>query len=287
MSSNGTVDGLTLARKSVVPNLVKRFLQEGRLAHSFSIKLIANVDIVYYAAAAGYEAVLIDLEHSSFGLETCNQLSVSALSAGITPIVRVPANTSDWISRALDGGAQAIIVPHVNSAAEAANVVKYARFAPEGERSATSGMACLRYASIPAKYANVAANEETLVICMIETERAVEDVESIAAVPGVDVLLIGSSDLTSDMGIAGDYDSPRLADAYAKVSAACAKASVNGRLVSMGIGGLNGRPDLIEKLATAHANGRYAMSGADNAMMLAAMRAGAKNTQAMTARLSA
>ena len=89
----------------------------------------------------------------------------------------MPANTSDWISRALDGGAQAIIVPHVNSPEEAAHVVKYARFAPEGERSATSGMPILRYASIPAKHANVVANEETVVICMIETERALADAE--------------------------------------------------------------------------------------------------------------
>lgn len=95
----------------------------------------------------------------------------------MTPIVRVPANSSEWISRALDGGAQAVIVPHVNSAKEAANVVRYARFAPQGERSATSGMPLLRYAHVPAKYANVVANEKTLVICMIETEAALEDVQ--------------------------------------------------------------------------------------------------------------
>ena len=91
--------------------------------------------------------------------------------------MRVPGNTSDWISRALDGGAQAIIVPHVNSAKEAANVVKYAKFAPIGERSATGTMPMLRYAPVPASYANVVCNELTTVICMIETVRALEDVE--------------------------------------------------------------------------------------------------------------
>lgn len=95
----------------------------------------------------------------------------------MTPIVRVPANTSDWISRALDGGAQAIIVPHVNSADEAENVVKYAKFAPIGERSATGCMPMLRYANIPARIANVVCNELTVVICMIETVRALDDVE--------------------------------------------------------------------------------------------------------------
>lgn len=91
----------------------------------------------------------------------------------------MPANTSDWISRALDGGAQAIIVPHVNSAAEAANVVRYAKFAPIGERSATGTMPMLRYAPVPAKYANTVCNELTTVICMIETVRALDDVESV------------------------------------------------------------------------------------------------------------
>jgi 2-keto-3-deoxy-L-rhamnonate aldolase RhmA len=95
----------------------------------------------------------------------------------VTPIVRVPANTSDWISRALDGGAAAVIVPHVNSVAEAENVVRYAKFAPLGERSATSGMPILRYNSVPAKYANPVANDATVVICMIETERALEIAE--------------------------------------------------------------------------------------------------------------
>lgn len=89
----------------------------------------------------------------------------------------MPANTSDWISRCLDGGAQAVIVPHVNSAAEAQNVVRYAKFAPLGERSATGGMPIFRYASVAAKYANQVSNEGTLIICMIETEKALEDVE--------------------------------------------------------------------------------------------------------------
>ena len=96
-------------------------------------------------------------------------------------MVRVPANTSEWISRALDGGAGAIVVPHINTATEAENVVKYARFKPLGERSAsataTPGLAILSYASIPAEYASVVANEAIMVICMIETVQALENVE--------------------------------------------------------------------------------------------------------------
>lgn len=74
--------GLAAARKKAVPNILKERLEAGRLAHSFSIKLISNVEIVQYAAAAGYDAILIDLEHSQFSLSTSNQLSCVALSAG-------------------------------------------------------------------------------------------------------------------------------------------------------------------------------------------------------------
>ncbi|WWC92014.1 uncharacterized protein L201_006968 [Kwoniella dendrophila CBS 6074] len=279
-------EGLIAARKAAIPNKVKERILRGELAHSFSIKLVKSVEIIHYAAAAGYDVVLIDLEHSSFGLETTNQLSCAALQVGVTPIVRVPANTSDWISRALDGGAAAVIVPHVNSVAEAENVVRYAKFAPLGERSATSGMPILKYASVPSKYANPVPNEATLVIVMIETERALEIADDIAAVPGVDIVLIGSSDLTSDMGIPGDYDHQRLTDAYAKVSAAYKKASIDGRVVTLGIGGLNPRPDLIEKFATLHSNARYAMSGADNSIMLNGMKAGAAKCKAITEKVA-
>ncbi|KAK6909230.1 hypothetical protein I203_103247 [Kwoniella mangroviensis CBS 8507] len=278
-------EGLAAASKAAVPNTVKERILRGELAHSFSIKLVKSVEIIHYAAAAGYDAVLIDLEHSSLGLETTNQLSCAALQVGVTPIVRVPANTSDWISRALDGRAAAVIVPHVNSVAEAENVVRYAKFAPLGERSVTSGMPILKYASVPAKYANPVANDATLVIVMIETERALEIADDIAAVPGIDIVLIGSSDLTSDMGIPGDYDNQRLTDAYAKVSAACKKASVDGRIVTLGIGGLNPRPDLIEKFASLHSNARYAMSGADKSIMLNGMKAGAAKCRVMTEKI--
>ncbi|WWC93570.1 hypothetical protein V866_000405 [Kwoniella sp. B9012] len=259
------------ARKFATPNPLKEKLDAGVLAHALSIKIVRSVEVLGFAKAAGYDAVLIDLEHSPFGLETTNQLSCAALNLGLTPIVRVPANTSDWISRTLDGGAQAIIVPHVNSAAEAANVVKYARFAPLGERSATGTMPMLRYANVPAKFANPICNDLVTVICMIETVRALEDVDSIAAVEGVDVLLIGCGDLTSDMGIPGDFSNPRIEEAFDRVSAAAKKVSVNGRKVSVGFGGLHNRLDLVEKFAKKNGNARFVMAGADNTFLLQAI----------------
>ncbi|KAK6910689.1 hypothetical protein I203_104721 [Kwoniella mangroviensis CBS 8507] len=271
------------ARKFATPNPLKEKLDAGVLAHALSIKIVRSVEVLGFAKAAGYDAVLIDLEHSPFRLETTNQLSCAALNLGLTPIVRIPANTSDWISRTLDGGAQAIIVPHVNSAAEAANVVKYARFAPLGERSATGTMPMLRYANVPAKFANPICYDLVTVICMIETVRALEDVDSIAAVEGVDVLLIGRGDLTSDMGIPGDFSNPRIEEAFDRVSAAAQKVSVNGRKVSVGFGGLHNRLDLVEKFAKKNGNARFVMAGADNTFLLQAIVDGGSAIQKVEA----
>ncbi|WVW85848.1 hypothetical protein I302_107886 [Kwoniella bestiolae CBS 10118] len=271
------------AKKFAVSNPLKEKINAGVLAHALSIKIVSSVEVLGFAKAAGYDAVLIDLEHSPFGLETTNQLSCAALNLGLTPIVRVPANTSDWISRTLDGGAQAIIVPHVNSAAEAANVVRYARFAPLGERSATGTMPMLRYANVPAKFANPICNNLVIVICMIETVRALDDVDSIAAVEGVDVLLIGCGDLTSDMGIPGDMGNPRVEEAFDRVSAAAKKVSVNGRKVSVGFGGLHNRLDLVEKFAKKNDNARFVMAGADNTFLLQAIVDGGSAIQKVEA----
>ncbi|WVW84356.1 hypothetical protein I302_106390 [Kwoniella bestiolae CBS 10118] len=274
---------LAAARKAMVPNVLRDKTRRGGLAHSCSLKMISNVEAVHFIALAGYDAVLLDLEHGSFSLDTANQLSCAALLAGITPIVRVPANTSDWISRALDGGAQAVIVPHVQNAQEAENVVRYARFAPLGERSATGGMPIMRYANLPPRYANIACNENITVICMVESVKAVECVESIAAVPGVDVILVGHGDLTQDMGIPGEYDDPRVGEAFARVCAAAKKASVNGRKVHVGMGGLHTRPDLQEKLVKKHPEARFAMSGADSGFLLAGIMGGGKISQGVSA----
>jgi 4-hydroxy-2-oxoheptanedioate aldolase len=165
------------ARKVAVPNKLQEKLRAGRLAHSFSIKFIQNVEIVHYAAVAGYDSILIDLEHGTLDLATTGTLSISALQAGITPIVRVAANTSEWISRVLDAGAQAVIVPHVNCASDARRVVRHAKFAPLGDRSATNNMPQFRYENLSFGAVNIVSNEKTTVICMIESEEGLENLE--------------------------------------------------------------------------------------------------------------
>src|SRR6185312_12490071 len=152
-------------------------------------------------------------------------ISTAALDAGIAPIARVPNGEYAIATRALDNGALGIVVPHVDTAAEAREVVNRLKYPPVGHRSmgGTGPHYGLRTASTGE--AAAALNGANLTIVMLETPTAIENAAEIAAVPGVDVLLIGSNDLCAEMGIPGDFGSERLADAYGKMIAACQKAN--------------------------------------------------------------
>lgn len=166
----------------------------------------------------------------------------------------------------------------VKTVEEVRQIVSYSRFQPIGERSAVAGLPHLGYRSYPVAEANKACNEATLVIVMIETLEALEIVDQIARVPGVDQLLIGTNDLTAEMGIPGEYDHPRLTEAYQKVIDA---AHANG--LSVGVGGLASRPDLVEKFARMGA--RFVMAGTDQPLLTAAATKNAADMKAMSDRL--
>ncbi|KAH8653883.1 Pyruvate/Phosphoenolpyruvate kinase-like domain-containing protein [Xylariales sp. PMI_506] len=239
---------LAVAQAAVFPNVFKTALNEGKVATSVMARAVTSHIVGQVAANAGFHAIMVDMEHSAVGLETAAGVFASAMSAGVTPLVRVPANTAEWISRSLDAGAMGVIVPHINSADEARNVVKYAKFSPLGERSISGGMPLFRLQNVPSVASSHVANVTTLVICMIETARAVDVIDEILAVEGVDMLHVGTNDLADDLGITGDVGNERIFEMYARISDAAARASVNGRRVFVGIGGLQGRPDVLSRL---------------------------------------
>ncbi|MCV7380674.1 aldolase [Mycobacterium alsense] len=178
-------------------------------------------DVPAVAAACGYDAVYVDLEHTPTSLETAQMLCVSALGAGISGLVRVPSHDPSTIARVLDGGASGVIVPHVNSSEEAAAVVRAARFPPMGHRSISGPNAVSGYQPLTAPELVEQLEQRTVVAVMIETPEAVEASESIASVDGVDMLLVGPSDLTAEMGIHGHYENHRFQRAVESVAAAC------------------------------------------------------------------
>ncbi|OBK27991.1 aldolase [Mycobacterium asiaticum] len=178
-------------------------------------------DVPAIAAACGYDAVYVDLEHTPTSLETAQMLCVSALGAGISGLVRVPSHDPSSIGRILDGGAVGVIVPHINSRHESQRVVQAARFPPIGHRSISGPNAVSGFQPRSAPQLVEVLEQRTVVAVMIETPQAVESVESIASVEGIDMILVGASDLTAGMGIHGQYENDHFHSAVESVAAAC------------------------------------------------------------------
>jgi len=256
----------------VVRNVVKDKLARGEVVASMTVRLTRGVEIARLAKTAGFDMIYVDLEHSTISLDTTGQICLAALSAGVAPMVRVPANTPDYIQRVLDGGALGIVAPGIGSAEEARAVVKAAKFPPLGERGAGGALPHLEYRSFPAAEANAAMNDATMVIVQFESAEAIERADDIAAVEGVDMVLLGINDLLAGMGLAGQYEHPKVRDAYARTIAACRK---HGKHV--GVGGLSTRPQLAAEFVAMGA--RMISTGTDIQFLLAAMTEKAKQVR--------
>ncbi len=250
---------------AVIPNLTKQKLLAGELTLGMGLRQARTVDIAKIARVCGYDWLFIDLEHNAMSIETAAQISVAALDAGITPIVRASSHEHFHASRPLDAGAQGVVVPHVNDAAEAQRVVTQCLYPPLGHRSVAGGMAQLEYESMPVADTVRIINAETLVVVMLESPQAIENAEAIAAVPGIDVLLIGTNDLCAEMGIPGQFGDERVHRAYDKVISAC---RANGKFC--GLGGIYDQ-ELCGKFVRMGA--RFILSGNDLAFLMAGARA--------------
>ena len=207
----------------IYPNHTKNQLAAGKIAIGMGLHQSRTIDIAAIGKSCSYDWLFIDMEHSSLDLGTAAQIAGASLPIGITPIVRVPGKEHHHASRILDAGAQGIVVPHVEDAKEAQDVVNHCKYPPLGHRSLYGQLPQFSFKSLPVDEATQLANQETLVIVMIESPYAVTQAEAIAAVPGVDVLLIGTNDLCAEMGIPGQFNDPRVVQAYQTVIDACKK----------------------------------------------------------------
>ena len=248
--------------RDILRNHLKEKLVRGEVAASMTVRLTRSIEIAQIAATSGFDSLYVDVEHNTLSVESVSQICIASQALGVTPLVRVPANTPDHICRLLDGGAMGVIAPHVRSAEDAKHIVDLAKFPPFGERGAGGALPQYQYRSFPADEVNAAMNDATMVVVMMEAISALENVEGIAAVPGVDMLFVGTNDLCNEMGITGQFDHPKVRDAFMRTIAACRE---HGKYV--GIGGLASRPDLITEFVEAGA--RYVSTGTDLAFLLA------------------
>lgn len=254
---------------AILRNHMKEKLARDEVVASMTVRLSRSIEIAQIAKTAGFDTIYVDMEHNTLTLDTTCQICIAAQQIGLTPLVRVPANTPDYISRVLDGGAMGVITPHIRSAAEARAMVELVKFPPVGERSAGGALSQYQYRSFPMAETNAAMNEATSLVVMMETVAALGNVEEIIAVEGVDMLLVGSNDLCGEMGISGQYDHPKLRDAFARCIEAARR---HGKHV--GVGGLAARDDLMTQFVQMGA--RYVSTGTDLAFLLAACAAKAR-----------
>ena len=213
------------------PNHTKRQLAAGKIAIGLGLHQSRLVDIAAIGKSCNYDWLFIDMEHSGLDIGTAAQIATAALPVGITPIVRVPGKEHHHATRMLDGGVQGVVVPHVDSVEEAKKVVAFCKYPPLGHRSLYGQLPQFNFESVPIAEACKMANEEMLVIVMLESPEAIAQADEIAAIPGIDVLLIGTNDLCAESGIAGQYGHEKIVAAYQTVIDACKK---HGKYPGMG-----------------------------------------------------
>jgi 2-keto-3-deoxy-L-rhamnonate aldolase RhmA len=249
---------------SVIFNQAKKRLAAGELALGMGLRQARTVDVATIAKTCGFDWLFIDMEHNSMDVDSAAQIAMAALGAEVTPVVRVPGHEHYHATRLLDAGAQGIVVPHVENAEAAERVVAYCKYPPLGHRSIAGAQPQLSFASLPTGEAMRLVNEETLVVVMLETPGAIANAESIAAVNGIDVLLVGFNDLCAEMGMPGEFTNEKPEAAFAAVVAACRK---HGKYP--GMGGVY-EPQLMRKFVGMGA--RFVLSGSDVAFMMAGGR---------------
>ena len=177
------------------------------------------------AVTAGADFLIFDMEHSGAGIDTIKQQMSYCRGLPITTVVRVPSSDYHFVARILDCGAKGIMVPMVETAEEAAAIAAAAKYPPVGKRGAAFGVAHDDYGGGSVLDKITRANAETLVIALIETERGAENVDAIAATPGIDVVWLGHFDMTNSLGVPGQFDHPTYAQAVDAIISAARKHS--------------------------------------------------------------
>lgn len=253
-----------MSERAIVRDLpMKASLAAGGTAAGVMVFEFLSPGLPQIAANAGADFALYDMEHTGTSFETLKTQVALCRGLPIVPLIRVPRGEYAFIARALDIGAFGVMVPMVGTAAQARDIVACTRYPPDGRRGAAFGFAHDDFATGDVAARMRALNDRSIVIIQIETSEGLDDVEAIAAVPGVDVIWVGHFDLTNFLGIPGAFDHPRFDAAIDRILAACAANRVTPAI-------------LVGDDASAHAFARRGFRmmayGVDQLMLQQAMR---------------
>ncbi len=198
---------------------LRQKVQSGQRCVGGMVFEVFTPGIAQIMAQSGCDYVIYDMEHAGASVETL-KMQVAACRNVVTPLARPPVGQYQYIARLLDIGMKGVMVPMVDSADEAAVIVEACRYPPEGRRGAAFGFQHDDYAAGAPADKMAKANDEILIIAQVETERALANVDAIAATPGVDVIWIGQFDLSNFLGVPGDFESQTYKEAWAEITAA-------------------------------------------------------------------
>jgi len=190
----------------MIENKLRRVLSEGRIAIGSIVQDVTSPAFPLICSSYGLDFLFIDMEHTTYGMETIANIIMVTRLSGLTPIVRIPDLQYHFVSRCLDAGAQGIILPRVETREQVERLVEYSKFPPLGSRgcSITRGHNNFQPADVLTFVSQ--ANKENMVIIQLESRKAIENIDSILSAEGIDCAFLGARDLGVSCGIAGNPD---------------------------------------------------------------------------------
>lgn len=235
-------------------NKLKVAIEEGKIVKGM-IHYIPHPDVVEMLAASGWDFVQFEGEHE-ISVAEAKPLVLAADASGITPLVKLGICDPLLIASWLDIGVQGVKVNHIQTKADAERAVKACKYAPDGERSWCMGARSAGHCTQP-NFAQE-ANKEVMVILGIEDMQGLNNLESIAAVPGVDVITIGPGDMSANLGVPGQYNHPKVRDAFIKMIDMCKAKDVTAGVMAI---------DFVEAKFYAEKGVQYMVYSSDKRMM--------------------
>ncbi|HEY2932286.1 MAG TPA: aldolase/citrate lyase family protein [Acidobacteriota bacterium] len=207
-------------------NKAKQTLKDGGVCFGTMLRLLHSPHAIPLCASAGWDFIIIDTEHGDFDSETLAGMCVAAKYEELALLARVPDKLYHQLAKPLDLGLEGLVIPRVEESAEVQHILQSTKYHPMGARGASVSTTATLFRDHDAVSYMEWANRETLIVVQVESQRAVENVDKIVSVSGVDAVLIGPFDLSQSMGIPGQTSHPRMADAFRRVIEACKRHHV-------------------------------------------------------------
>ncbi|MGD9125088.1 MAG: aldolase/citrate lyase family protein [Desulfarculaceae bacterium] len=205
---------------------LKKRLTQGETVIGTFVSEVRNPNLAYILAQGGLDFMILDNEHGAYSTESVSAMVAAARGAGLSVVVRVPQISREAILKPLDSGAEGLLVPMVDSADQAGEVIAHAKYPPQGKRGVGLRRAHSLYHRVSAAEYLEQANQDTFIAVQAETPEAVAAADDIASLPGIDCLFVGPMDLSVNLGIPGQTTHPREIEAIETVVQACQSRSL-------------------------------------------------------------